>query len=77
MSRRYCFLLRVRPDRMDEYRRRHQQVWPEMAHGLSRIERPRRRPDDGSAAGLPIAPCGPLVAQNDPGVATRYPLGHE
>jgi L-rhamnose mutarotase len=34
MSRRYCFLLRVRPDRMDEYRRRHQQVWPEMLRAL-------------------------------------------
>jgi L-rhamnose mutarotase len=35
MSRRYCFLLRVRPERMDEYRRRHQQVWPEMLQALA------------------------------------------
>jgi L-rhamnose mutarotase len=35
MSRRYCFLLRVRPERMDEYRRRHRQVWPEMLQALT------------------------------------------
>jgi L-rhamnose mutarotase len=34
MAQRYCFLLRVRPDRMDEYRRRHQAVWPEMLEAL-------------------------------------------
>jgi L-rhamnose mutarotase len=31
---RYCFLLQVRPDRLDEYRRRHAEVWPEMLHAL-------------------------------------------
>jgi L-rhamnose mutarotase len=35
MSRRYSFLLRVRPDRMDEYRRRHETVWPEMLQALA------------------------------------------
>ena len=35
MSRRYCFLLRVRPERMDEYRRRHERVWPEMLAALA------------------------------------------
>jgi L-rhamnose mutarotase len=35
MSRRHCFLLRVRPDRMDEYRRRHATVWPEMLQALA------------------------------------------
>jgi L-rhamnose mutarotase len=35
MSRRYCFLLRVRPDRTDEYRRRHETVWPEMPQALA------------------------------------------
>jgi L-rhamnose mutarotase len=35
MSRRHCFLLRVRPDRIDEYRRRHQRVWPEMLRALA------------------------------------------
>ena len=35
MSRRYCFLLRVRPQRMDEYRRRHEHVWPEMLRALA------------------------------------------
>ncbi len=32
---RVCFLLRVRPDMLDEYKRRHQQVWPEMLQALS------------------------------------------
>ena len=32
---RVCFLLRVRPDRLDEYRERHKAVWPEMLEALS------------------------------------------
>lgn len=32
---RVCFLARVRPDRLDEYRKRHQDVWPEMLAALS------------------------------------------
>lgn len=32
---RVCFLLRVRPDRLDEYRERHRAVWPEMLDALS------------------------------------------
>ena len=32
---RVCFLLKVRTDRLDEYRRRHEQVWPEMLAALS------------------------------------------
>jgi L-rhamnose mutarotase len=32
---RVCFLLRVRPDRLDEYRARHRAVWPEMLDALS------------------------------------------
>lgn len=31
---RVCFLLRVRPDRLDEYRARHQAVWPDMLAAL-------------------------------------------
>jgi L-rhamnose mutarotase len=31
---RVCFLLRVRPDRLDEYRARHRAVWPEMQDAL-------------------------------------------
>lgn len=31
---RVCFLLRVRPDRLDEYRDRHRAVWPEMLDAL-------------------------------------------
>jgi L-rhamnose mutarotase len=32
---RVCFLLRVRPDRLEEYRARHRAVWPEMLDALS------------------------------------------
>ena len=32
---RVCFLLRVRPDRLEEYKARHQAVWPEMREALS------------------------------------------
>ena len=31
---RVCFLLQVRPDRLDEYRARHREVWPEMLDAL-------------------------------------------
>jgi L-rhamnose mutarotase len=31
---RYCFLLQVRPDKVDEYRARHAEVWPEMQEAL-------------------------------------------
>ena len=31
---RVCFLLRVRPDRIDEYKARHRAVWPEMLDAL-------------------------------------------
>jgi L-rhamnose mutarotase len=32
---RVCFLLRVRPDRLEEYKARHREVWPEMLAALS------------------------------------------
>jgi L-rhamnose mutarotase len=32
---RVCFLLKVRPERLDEYRERHSAVWPEMRAALS------------------------------------------
>ena len=32
---RYCFLLRVRPELLDEYRDRHRRVWPEMLTALT------------------------------------------
>jgi L-rhamnose mutarotase len=32
--RRVCFTLQVRPDRLDEYRRRHAEVWPDMLRAL-------------------------------------------
>ena len=32
---RVCFLARVRPDRLDEYRARHESVWPEMRAALA------------------------------------------
>ncbi|MEV5409176.1 L-rhamnose mutarotase [Thermopolyspora sp. NPDC052614] len=31
---RVCFLLKVRPDRLDEYRERHTAVWPQMLDAL-------------------------------------------
>lgn len=34
MTQRICFRLRVRPDRAEEYVRRHRQVWPEMLDAL-------------------------------------------
>ena len=32
--KRVCFLLQVKRDRLDEYKRRHEQVWPEMREAL-------------------------------------------
>lgn len=32
---RVCFLLQVREDRIDEYRARHAEVWPEMLEALT------------------------------------------
>ena len=32
---RVCFLLKVRADKLDEYRRAHENVWPEMLAALS------------------------------------------
>jgi len=32
--RRYCFLLQVRPDALEEYRARHAAVWPELLEAL-------------------------------------------
>lgn len=32
---RICFQLQVRPERMDEYRERHAEVWPEMRAALA------------------------------------------
>jgi L-rhamnose mutarotase len=32
--RRICFTLQVKPERLDEYRRRHTRVWPEMLAAL-------------------------------------------
>jgi len=31
---RVCFLARVRPERLDEYRKRHEEVWPDMLTAL-------------------------------------------
>ncbi len=31
---RVCFLLKVRPDRLEEYKQRHREVWPEMLAAL-------------------------------------------
>ena len=34
MMERVCFLLKVKPERLDEYKRRHEAVWPEMRAAL-------------------------------------------
>jgi L-rhamnose mutarotase len=31
---RVCFLARIRPERLDEYRNRHEEVWPDMLAAL-------------------------------------------
>ncbi len=31
---RVCFLLKVKPDRLEEYKHRHESVWPEMCQAL-------------------------------------------
>ncbi len=31
---RVCFILHVKPDRLEEYKRRHQSVWPDMLAAL-------------------------------------------
>jgi L-rhamnose mutarotase len=36
LSERVCFLARVKPDRLDEYRERHEHVWPEMRAALAK-----------------------------------------
>jgi L-rhamnose mutarotase len=33
--KRICFTLKVRPDRIEEYRARHREVWPEMRQALA------------------------------------------
>lgn len=35
MTQRICFQLQVRPERIEEYTRRHAEVWPEMRQALS------------------------------------------
>jgi L-rhamnose mutarotase len=32
--KRICFVLQVKPDRLDEYKRRHRTIWPEMLNAL-------------------------------------------
>jgi L-rhamnose mutarotase len=32
--KRVCFVLQVKPDRLEEYKRRHRAVWPEMLNAL-------------------------------------------
>ena len=34
MPERVCFLLKVRADRLEEYKQRHREVWAEMRHAL-------------------------------------------
>ena|SRR5688572_4035895 len=34
MNQRVCFVLQVKPDRLEEYKDRHRAVWPEMLEAL-------------------------------------------
>jgi L-rhamnose mutarotase len=34
-NKKICFLLQVKPDRLEEYKERHKTVWPEMCAALS------------------------------------------
>jgi L-rhamnose mutarotase len=34
MNQRICFVLRVKPERLEEYKERHRSVWPEMLDAL-------------------------------------------
>ncbi|MGY1643492.1 L-rhamnose mutarotase [Geodermatophilus sp. SYSU D00703] len=36
MAERVCFLMHLRPERVDEYLEAHREVWPEMLEALSR-----------------------------------------
>jgi len=36
MTQRICFRLHIRPERRDEYVRRHREVWPDMLEALRR-----------------------------------------
>ena len=47
---RVCFLARVRPDRLDEYRERHENVWPEMRAALAEFFVADGRPASRSSA---------------------------
>lgn len=66
-TQRVCFRLRVRPELLDEYRRRHAEVWPDM---LREIEASGRRnyslflADDGELIGY--------YETDDPAAADRY-----
>jgi L-rhamnose mutarotase len=47
---RVCFLARVRPDQIEEYRSRHREVWPEMTGALMQpyfADLGDLRPDEG------------------------------
>jgi L-rhamnose mutarotase len=52
---RVCFLLQLRPDRIDDYLQAHREVWPEMLEALSatgwRNYSLFLRPDDGLVVG--------------------------
>jgi L-rhamnose mutarotase len=54
-TERVCFVLHVRPDRVDEYVAAHEHVWPEMLGALSRAGWHNYslfvRPDDGLVIG--------------------------
>ena len=74
---RICFRLRVRADRLDEYRARHRAVWPEMLEALTRAgwrDYSLFLDDDGTLIGYLVADdfAAALAAMEATGVNARW-----
>ena len=74
---RVCFRLRVRADRLDEYRARHRDVWPQMREALSRAgwrDYSLFLDDDGTLIGYLVADdfAGALAAMEATQVNARW-----
>ena len=50
---RVCFVLQVKPERLEEYKERHRTVWPEMQAALRETH---TLPTNGGGAARPAAP---------------------
>ena len=74
---RVCFRLRVRADRLDEYRARHRAVWPEMLEALTGAgwrDYSLFLDDDGTLIGYLVADdfAAALAAMEATGVNARW-----